>query len=141
MPSLQCVVSARTPQAPAPSQDPVTHCPGGQSPFGSSPTGTFPQAPAPSQDPVRHVPVGHCSFGSKPAETNSHVPSSAPVFALVHASHVPSQAASQQTKSTQKPLVHWNEALQAWPLPSPQVSPSLWAHESVDSWQVEQIVD
>src|SRR6185436_14320956 len=100
-----------------------------------------PHAPAPLQSPVTHAPSVHSESGSVSAMIDAHVPSLPPVFAALHASQVPEQSVSQQTPSTQKLLLHWYEIWQAWPTPSPQVSPSNCEHESVASLQSVQYSD
>jgi len=81
----------------------------------------FSQAPAPLQDPVLpHVlvgSVGHSLSGSVSAATLLQVPSAPePFFVAEQASHVPEQARSQQTASTQKPLRHWSAAVHDAPV-------------------------
>src|SRR5262245_45206125 len=68
-------------------------------------------APVPSQEPsLPHVDcacVAHSLSGSAPFAMAPHVPSApAPFFAAVHATQTPPQPVSQQTPSTQLPLVH-----------------------------------
>lgn len=68
------------------------------------------QAPTPSHMPslpqefVESTP--HSESGSVPATIGRHRPLLAPVFAVTHARHVPPQALSQQTPSTQMPETH-----------------------------------
>ena len=50
---------------------------------------------------------------------NAHAPSVPPVSATLHDSHRASHAVSQQTPSTQKPLVHSIAAVQGAPLAAP----------------------
>jgi len=51
-----------------------------------------------------------------PSGIGAQAPSVPPVFTAVHASHVPSQAVSQQTLSTQKLLVHSEPVVHGVPL-------------------------
>jgi hypothetical protein len=69
------------------------------------------------------------------------VPSVPPVRFALHASHVPEQAVSQQTPSTQLPVSHWNHAEHAWPFASPHVRPSFCEQESDASLQTVQTSD
>ena len=53
------------------------------------------------------------------AATGSHVPSAPlPFFAVVHASHAPAHALSQQTPSAQKPVAHCRPSVHALPFGS-----------------------
>ena len=56
--------------------------------------------------PPSHVDPGHSTSGSCPLRIAAQVPSTPPVLAALQASHKPPHAASQQTPSTQLPLVH-----------------------------------
>ena len=51
-------------------------------------------------------PRGSCTSGSVPLVTAAQVPVVTPVSALVHAMHVPVQAALQHTPCVQKPVAH-----------------------------------
>ena len=70
-------------------------------------------APAPSQRPSARHEVGkpgsmaHALFGSVSAATGAQTPSAPlPFFVLLHASQGSVHVLSQQTESTQKPLLH-----------------------------------
>jgi hypothetical protein len=54
--------------------------------------------------------------GSVPLGTLLHTPLVPPVLAALHAWHVPSHALSQQKPSTQLPLMHCDDDVQALPL-------------------------
>jgi hypothetical protein len=60
----------------------------------------------------------HSASGSVFAVTLPQVPFDPPVFAAVHALQAPVQAVSQQTLSTQFPLVHCVPAVHAVPCAS-----------------------
>jgi hypothetical protein len=77
------------------------------------------QPPAPSQVPSRPQleagSAGHSLSGSVPAVIGRQRPSAAPVREAEQAAQEPAQADSQQTPSTQKPLVHSADPPQAAP--------------------------
>jgi hypothetical protein len=101
----------------------------------------MPQEPKPLQSPVWQSPSSHSESGSVLPAIGAHVPSVPPVLFAAHASHVPEQAVSQQTPSTQLPVPHWNHSEHAWPFASPHVRPSLCAHESDASLHTVQTSD
>ena len=58
----------------------------------------------------------HSPSGSAAAATGPHVPlGPEPFFTVLHASHSPPHAVSQQKPSTQNPLAHWLAALHVAP--------------------------
>jgi hypothetical protein len=107
-----------------PAEQPPVHCAGHAAAggVGDSPH-MNPQAPIPL-----HVwLVVHSRSGSWPGGMNAHVPDALPVFAVLHALHVPVQAFSQQTPSTHAFDAHcpfevhavpFAEPVVQWPLPS-----------------------
>jgi hypothetical protein len=77
------------------------------------------QAPAPSHWPsspqLSAVSAVHSSSGSVPPLTARQRPFVAPVFVLAQALQAPVHADSQQTLSTQLPVAHSTDAVQATP--------------------------
>lgn len=79
------------------------------------------EAPGPPRhppDPLHVAPAPHSPAGSVPAVMNPHVPFAPPVWLPRHERHVPAHGTLQHTPSTQSPLWHEDDAVQAAPFDS-----------------------
>jgi hypothetical protein len=94
-----------------PAQPPV-QAPGHAPPGGA---GSCEQVKAQTPAPLQVLVLPHSSSGSSPTGTFAQVPLVTPVFAALHALHVPVQALLQQTPSMQLPLAHSLGAAQGSP--------------------------
>ena len=62
--------------------------------------------------------VAHSLSGSLPFDTAPQTPSTPePFLTALQAEHKPAHAVLQHTPSTQLPVMHWEFAVQVWPLP------------------------